>query len=845
LIKLDKVTLFPFESHKTHYLRKVVKHISTKTHCKKLLLSFLSCIFLLISTPLSAQNEDVVTVKNETDLLLVGKQVYFLEDIEGNLSIDDILNPAHQAKFQKNTTQVFARPASTKVYWIKLTVQNLSSMQAWIEAGSIALWYIDYYTAETGRYQLKMQTGFFRPEENKAYPTNLFWLPLPANSSPNTVYLRIQSLRTMELPLQVGTLLSLQQNKTKTDYIVGGFVGLMLIMFLYNFFLLIATKDKVYIWYIAYLFSAIFVFTFLNQYPFLVYLFPKLRYISQQYVISWQNISYFLAAGFAIDFLNLRHHIPRFRIYLLCLLAIMIGLVPICNIFNLIPFPALSLTNQMLVLVLALSLICGSIYLWITQKERGAKFYALGWTFFFSSSFIFIFTINGLIPYNFLSRNATFAGASLEALMFSLAFADRIRQMRKSQLEARLTILQKTLENKKLIEKQNAILEEKVKERTAELQKQKQIFENQSILLEQISSLARVGGWELDLVSQKSTWSRTTKEIHEVPPDFEPTIDKGLSFFKEGQDREKITQAVQQLIAHGTPYDMELKLVTAKENELWVRLIGRAEFEQGVCKRIYEAIYDIDAIKRAEKKIRTQHDILFKHSEKLAQVNATKDKLFSIIGHDLRSPINTLVHLLDAISNGFISLEEFQQLLPKVQQNVKTVHYTLENLLQWSYSQMQGIKSSPKQIKLQEMVWENTELFIEAARNKEIQLLYDVPSDFVVFADENQVRLIIRNLLNNAIKFTKKAGTICIFAQRNDNSIVLTIKDTGVGMSEEQIASLFKKDTNFSTYGTSGEKGTGLGLMLCKEMVEQNGGKIWVESELGKGSSFIFSLPIA
>ncbi|MEM0355051.1 MAG: PAS domain-containing sensor histidine kinase, partial [Thermoplasmata archaeon] len=271
----------------------------------------------------------------------------------------------------------------------------------------------------------------------------------------------------------------------------------------------------------------------------------------------------------------------------------------------------------------------------------------------------------------------------------------------------------------------------------------------------------------------KSTWSRTTKEIHEVPPDFEPSLEKGLSFFKDDEDREKITLAVQQLTGKGTPYDIEVRLTTAKGNELWVRLIGRAEFEQGVCKRIYGAIYDIDAMKRATEKIKNQQEILIKHSEKLAQANATKDKLFSIIGHDLRSPINTLVNLLDVISKGFISIEEFQQLLPKVHQNVKTVHHTLENLLQWSYSQMQGIKSAPKQVELHDIILENIALFTEAAQNKEIQLLYDVPPDFVVFADENQVRLIIRNLMNNAIKFTKKAGTVCVFAQRNDNSIGL------------------------------------------------------------------------
>jgi signal transduction histidine kinase len=195
------------------------------------------------------------------------------------------------------------------------------------------------------------------------------------------------------------------------------------------------------------------------------------------------------------------------------------------------------------------------------------------------------------------------------------------------------------------------------------------------------------------------------------------------------------------------------------------------------------------------------------------------------------------------VSTGFVSMEEFQAILPNLQQNVKTVHHTLENLLQWSYSQMQGIKSSPKQVDIQLIVVENIELFAEVAKNKQIVLSYAIPLDTFVFADENQVRLILRNLLNNAIKFTRKNGTINVSAKQNESFIEISVNDTGIGMSEVQVEKLFSIGIN-STYGTSGEKGTGLGLMLCKEMAEENKGKIWVESELGKGSTFTVSLPI-
>jgi signal transduction histidine kinase len=247
-------------------------------------------------------------------------------------------------------------------------------------------------------------------------------------------------------------------------------------------------------------------------------------------------------------------------------------------------------------------------------------------------------------------------------------------------------------------------------------------------------------------------------------------------------------------------------------------------------------------IKKAYTEIQQQKFEIQTQAKDLSQVNKTKDKLFSILGHDLRSPIIGVKGVLDLMATNDISEEELQIIIPELQRNVSRVTETLENLLQWSASQMKGITTSRTIINPYYLTELNMELFMEIAKNKQITLRNEIPKNVKVYADENQVRLILRNLLNNAIKFTKKNGTITVKSIQKEKFTQIIVEDTGVGMSTETVEKLFQNTTSFTSYGTEGEKGTGLGLLLCKEMVEINGGKIWVESQIGKGSSFFFTL---
>ena len=227
----------------------------------------------------------------------------------------------------------------------------------------------------------------------------------------------------------------------------------------------------------------------------------------------------------------------------------------------------------------------------------------------------------------------------------------------------------------------------------------------------------------------------------------------------------------------------------------------------------------------------------------LNELNLTKNKLFSIIGHDLRGPIGAFQGLLKLFKEGEMTKEEFLNFVPKLKVDIDTIAFTLNNLLSWGQSQMNGAITKPTVTQLDSIVKENIALLSEIADAKTIEFTNLIGPDCKLWADPNQIDIIIRNLLSNALKFTPNFGKIEIGAIQKVNYIEIYVKDNGVGMNEETMGKIFKKDTNHTTYGTNDEKGTGLGMSLCKEMVEKNQGKIWVSSALGKGSSFYFTIP--
>ena len=229
--------------------------------------------------------------------------------------------------------------------------------------------------------------------------------------------------------------------------------------------------------------------------------------------------------------------------------------------------------------------------------------------------------------------------------------------------------------------------------------------------------------------------------------------------------------------------------------------------------------------------------------EELISLNNVKDRLFSIISHDLRSPLANLEAILKLMDSGDLTIEEVIMLTSRLTNDVQETTIMLDNLLQWSKSQMVGAKPKYEEINLLKVSLDAINFLSHQASKKMIHLSVDQSINFLSFGDLEMIKLVFRNLLANAIKFTPNYGSVRISLNCYDNMVHISVQDSGIGIQDKALKKLFGQEM-VSTRGTENEKGTGLGLVLCRDFVEKNKGKIWVKSKLGKGSTFTFSLPL-
>ncbi len=230
--------------------------------------------------------------------------------------------------------------------------------------------------------------------------------------------------------------------------------------------------------------------------------------------------------------------------------------------------------------------------------------------------------------------------------------------------------------------------------------------------------------------------------------------------------------------------------------------------------------------------------------EALETLNEEKNKFFSIIAHDLRSPFNVILGYTSMLANAAETLtpDQVKEYAKNANEAGTAVFKLLENLLEWARLQLERVESMPKSTKLGKIVDNTVELLTPVAKDKDIKLVSSL-TDEIAYIDDNMIDAVIRNLVNNAIKFTENGGSIAITTQDLGDLIEVCVTDSGVGMNPEKAAKIFSRTGSNSTDGTRGEKGTGLGLLLCKELVERNGGKISVTSKPGEGSTFAFTVP--
>lgn len=321
-------------------------------------------------------------------------------------------------------------------------------------------------------------------------------------------------------------------------------------------------------------------------------------------------------------------------------------------------------------------------------------------------------------------------------------------------------------------------------------------------------------------------------------------------FYVDPIDRERLARKLQEK-GYIKNYEIELKnrvgerIIVLETSKAIKDEHGKISGYRGILRDITEAKRNEEMMKKYVRELASANKKFFESEKELKIINASKDKFFSIISHDLKSPFTALIGLTDILIEDIneLSKEEILSFSTNINKSARQVFNLLENLLNWSRIQTGRMKYNPTTFDVYSLVEENISLLQGNAARKNINLENDVLNNISVVADINMINSVIQNLISNALKFTQNGGSVFVSAKRRKSFVEIKVSDNGIGISEQDMEKLFRIDVHHTTKGTNSEVGTGLGLVLCKELIEKNNGKIWVESELGSGTTFIFTLP--
>ncbi|QHT66251.1 PAS domain S-box protein [Rhodocytophaga rosea] len=342
------------------------------------------------------------------------------------------------------------------------------------------------------------------------------------------------------------------------------------------------------------------------------------------------------------------------------------------------------------------------------------------------------------------------------------------------------------------------------------------------------TAITRLSDGKVIVVNEKGleVFGYTVMEITNLT-----TVDLGLWHYPE----ERLQLIEQVKVKPVLEFEKRYRTKDGKEWDA-ITYIEMIEWDREPCLLII--LQDITERKKAQEATKA-------YAEQLEKINLSKDKFFSIIAHDLLSPLNGVLGSAELLGTHHSKLteQEIQTLSQSI--HISTMHLKrlLTNLLEWARMQKGEISCRPKNVDLHKLAVEEIASLQENAQQKDITIELAIPESLRVEADEHMLRAVIRNLVANAIKFSNMGGNICIACKQSDSQVHISVRDQGIGMSKQVQNRLFQLDVKHTSIGTAGEKGTGLGLMLCKEFVEKHGGHIWVESEEKKGTTFHFILP--
>ena len=679
---------------------------------------FLASFILFMLATVNLKAQQIVIDSNEVAVLINQQEITWLIDKPGQQDFKQIINSGFTAYDKKD----FLSPKTNWAIWCKLELSNKSGFDQEYILQTAKWGLFEVYIIAENENITHLLSGSLIPLHQRSQPSNTNAVKfLIGDNETKRVFLKFKSQYSIYLHKDVSLRLVKQTYFEKTDrqrlLWQGLFFGIILVMALYNLFILFAVRDISYLYYVLSIISIGLYFAFYYGFG-IEYLWPGLPRWDTFFFTIINPFTGLVRILFTRTYLHTPHLLPRINRILnalatACVITLITGLG--CYFLDIdILKPLVTIIGALGALVLIMMLVAG-IAAYYYDKYEPAKYFIAANILLVIGAIAFIFRETGLIADNFFTRYLVQYGVLIQAVVLSLGLASRLNRMRLQLANETITREQ---EKKELIEIQKRELQQQVNEKTSDLQ-------------------------------QKNTI---------------------------------LSETVNQL--------------TESEN-------------------------------------------------KLSQLNQVKDKLFSVVSHDLRNPLATMQSFLRLVTehDKKMSEAERQKSFSEAQQSLDNLNELLYNLLQWSKSQMNLLQYRPDKLNIKLIIDGTVKLAQLNAQMKDVKIKTTVEEGLTAYADKDMAEFIVRNLLSNAIKFSYRNSNVEIKAFALNKTVVVEIIDNGVGLSETKIKTLLKKNTATTQRGTEKEKGTGLGLLICKEFIAKNGGELQIKSEPGKGSVFSFTLP--